>query len=136
MRLREFTDSHAAMIEDEAEDRGDSNLIAALSFLQNRSANQHLVPKVRVDALINMVQNTGHNEFNLAALMDAHKTNDAVKALVKDIKDDDSGTKYVYLNSAPGEDESEVAPGGMSAPRAPAEKIVGSMAKSALANRS
>ena len=59
MRLREFTASHAAMIEDEADDRGDSNLIAALSFLQNRSANQHLVPKVRVDALINMVQNTG-----------------------------------------------------------------------------
>ena len=136
MRLTEFTDSHAAIIEDEAESRGDANLIAALSFLQNRSANQHLVPKVRTDALINMVKNTGVEEFNLESLLNAHKTNDSVKELIKDIKDDDSGTKYVYLNSAPGEDESEVAPGDMSAPRAPAEKIVGSMAKSALAKRS
>ena len=135
MRLYEFTDSHASIIEDEAESRGDSNLIAALSFLQNRSANQHLVPKVRADALINMVKNTGVEEFNLDSLMDAQKTNDAVKALIKDIKDDENGTKYVYLNSR-SEDSSEVEPGDMSAPRAPAEKVVGSMAKSALAKRS
>ena len=134
MRLQEFASSHADIIEDEADDRGDSNLIAALSFLQNRSNNQHLVPKVRADALINMVQNTGHNEFNLAALLDAFKTNDAVKSLIKDIKDDDNGTKYVYLTSAE-QDEEEVLPGDMNAPRAPAEKIVGSMAKSALAKR-
>lgn len=135
MRLYEFTDSHAAIIEDEAESRGDSNLIAALSFLQNRSANQHLVPKVRADALINMVKNTGVEEFNLESLMNAHKTNDSVKALIKDIKDDENGTKYIYLNSK-SEDSLEVEPGDMSAPRAPAEKVVGSMAKSALAKRS
>ena len=135
MRLYEFTDSHASIIEDEAKSRGDSNLIAALSFLQNRSANQHLVPKVRADALINMVKNTGVDEFNLESLMNAHKTNDAVKALIKDIKDDENGTKYIYLNSK-SEDSLEVEPGDMSAPRAPAEKVVGSMAKSALAKRS
>lgn len=135
MRLHEFTESHASIIEDEAESRGDSNLIAALSFLQNRSANQHLVPKVRADALINMVKNTGVEEFNLDSLMDAQKTNDAVKTLIKDIKDDENGTKYVYLHSR-SEDSSEVEPGDMSAPRAPAEKVVGSMAKSALAKRS
>lgn len=135
MRLHEFTDTHASIIEDEAESRGDSNLIAALSFLQNRSANQHLVPKVRADALINMVKNTGVEEFNLDSLMNAHKTNDAVKELIKDIKDDENGTKYIYLNSK-SEDSLEVEPGDMSAPRAPAEKVVGSMAKSALAKRS
>ena len=134
MRLREFTDSHAAMIEDEADDRGDANLIAALSFLQNRSADQHLVPKIRVDALINMVKNTGVEEFNLEGLLDAFKTNDTVKNLIKDIKDDENGSKYVYLNSV-GDDSESAMPGDMNAPRSPPEKIVGSMAKSALAKR-
>lgn len=135
MRLHEFTDSHAAIIEDEAESRGDANLIAALSFLQNRSANQHLVPKVRSDALINMIKNTGVEEFNLESLLDAYKTNDSVKELIKDIKDDDNGIKYVYINSR-AEDEFSVEPGDMSAPRTPPEKTVGAMAKSALAKRS
>jgi hypothetical protein len=96
MRLHEFSKNYAEIIEDEAESRGDSNLIAALSFLQNRSANQHLVPKVRADSLINMVKNTGVNEFNLESLLNAHKTNDSVKSLIKDIKDDENGTKYIY----------------------------------------
>ena len=134
MRLREFTDGHAAMIEDEADDRGDANLIAALSFLQNRSADQHLVPKIRVDALINMVKNTGIEEFNLEGLLDAFKTNDTVKNLVKDIKDDENGTKYVYLNGSV-EDSESAMPGDMNTPRSPPEKVVGSMAKSALAKR-
>jgi hypothetical protein len=110
-------------------------LIAALSFLQNRSANQHLVPKVRADSLINMVKNTGVDDFNLESLLNAHKTNDAVKSLIKDIKDDENGTKYIYLQSR-AEDEATTDVGDMSAPRAPAEKVVGSMAKSALAKRS
>lgn len=135
MRLHEFSKNYAEIIEDEAESRGDSNLIAALSFLQNRSANQHLVPKVRADSLINMVKNTGVNDFNLDSLLNAHKTNDAVKSLIKDIKDDENGTKYIYLQSR-AEDEATTDVGDMSAPRAPAEKVVGSMAKSALAKRS
>jgi hypothetical protein len=135
MRLKEFTEKYDEIIEDEAETRGDSNLIAALSFLQNRSANQHLVPKVRADALINMVKNTGMQEFNLESLLDAHKTNDSVKTLIKDIKDDDNGTKYVYLNSKT-QDDFSASPGDMSAPRTPPEKTVGAMAKSALAKRS
>ena len=135
MRLYEFSKNYAEIIEDEAESRGDSNLIAALSFLQNRSANQHLVPKVRADSLINMVKNTGVDDFNLESLLNAHKTNDAVKSLIKDIKDDENGTKYIYLQSR-AEDEATTDVGDMSAPRAPAEKVVGSMAKSALAKRS
>jgi hypothetical protein len=135
MRLHEFSKNYAEIIEDEAESRGDSNLIAALSFLQNRSANQHLVPKVRADSLINMVKNTGVNEFNLESLLNAHKTNDSVKSLIKDIKDDENGTKYIYLQSRT-DDTYDTDVGDMSAPRAPAEKVVGSMAKSALAQRS
>ncbi len=134
MRLQEFSEVHVGMIEDEANDRGDSNLISALSFLQSRSNDTHLVPKIRVDALINMVQNTGAVQFNLEALLDAFKTNDTVKNFIKDISDDDNGTKYVYLQSK-AEDEFSAVPGDMNAPRTPPEKIVGSMAKSALANR-
>ena len=135
MRLREFSDDYAEHIEDEADDRGDANLISALSFLQNRSHNQHLVPKIRADALINMIKNTGVESFNLEALQNAYKTNDSVKELIKDIKDDENGTKYVYIQSRDA-DEFSAAPGDMSAARAPAEKVVGSMAKSALAKRS
>ena len=136
MRLREFTDAHADMIEDEADDRGDVNLTSALSFLQNRSNDTHLVPKIRADALINMVQHIpGSEAFNLESLLDAFKTNDTVKNFIKDIKDDDNGIKYVYIQSR-AEDEYSAAPGDMNAPRTPPEKTVGAMAKSALANRS
>ena len=135
MRLQEFSEVHVGMIEDEANDRGDSDLISALSFLQSRSNDTHLVPKIRVDALINMVQNTGAVQFDLEAFLDAFKTNDTVKNFIKDISDDDNGTKYVYLQSK-AEDEFSAVPGDMNAPRTPPEKIVGSMAKSALANRS
>jgi len=134
MRLQEFTSNHAEMVEDEADDRGDTNLISALNFLQGKSTGTHLVPKIRVDALINMVQNTGLPQFNLQSLVDAFKTNDVVKNLIKDIKDDDNGTKYVYLQSK--ENEFAAQPGDMNVPRTPPEKIVGSMAKSALAKRS
>jgi hypothetical protein len=67
----------------------------------------------------------------------AKANNDMIKNLIKDIKDDDAGVKYVYLIPVPGEEESsETELGDTGAPLAPAEKIVGSMAKSALANRS
>lgn len=136
MRLHEFSEMHAEMIEDEAVDRGDANLISALEFLKGRAGNQHLVPKIRVDALINMVQGIpGSEAFNLEALIDAFKTNDTVKNFVKDIQDDDNGTKYVYLQSN-AEDDFSAVPGDMNAPRTPPEKTVGAMAKSALANRS
>lgn len=135
MRLREFTEDYADHIEDEADERGDVNLIAALSFLQNRSNNQHLVPKIRADALINMVKNSGVEAFNLESLENAKQTNNAVKQLVKDIKDDENGTKYVYLNPR-AEDDFSAQPGDMNAPRTPPEKTVGAMAKSALAKRS
>lgn len=135
MRLHEFTDVHAEIIEDEADDRGDINLISALSFLQNRSHNTHLVPKVRADALINMVKNSGVESFNLESLQNSFQTNDKVKELIKDIKDDNNGTKYVYIKPR-NEDSGQPTPGDMNAPRTPPEKTVGAMAKSALAKRS
>ena len=83
-----------------------------------------------------MVQGmSGSEAFNLEALLAAFKTNDTVKNFIKDITDDDNGTKYVYLQ-ANAEDDYSAVPGDMNAPRTPPEKTVGAMARSALANRS
>jgi hypothetical protein len=80
-----------------------------------------------------MVQNTGHKEYNLKALQDAFKTNNTVKGLIKDIKDDETGVKYVYLH---GFEESEDQSLGTNAPKSPPEKTVASMADRALDKRS
>jgi hypothetical protein len=132
MRLNEFSSSYADIIEDDADSRGDANLITALEFLRSRSQQKHLIPKVRVDSLIQMVQNTGHLEFNLEALQGAFKTNDTVKGLIKDIKDDAAGVKYVYLQSDIEDDDSLSTDSG---PKTAPEKTVSSMANRALDKR-
>ena len=123
------------MLEDEAEGRGDANLITTLEFLRNRAHDTHVQPRVRADSLINLVQTTGNQQFTLENLLDSYKDNEQVKNLIKDIKDDSNGTKYVYL--LPFADDSEMASlGDVDAPRTDPEKTVNAMAKSALANRS
>lgn len=123
------------MLEDEADTRGDANLITTLEFLRNRAHDTHVQPKIRADSLINLVQTTGEQAFTLENLLNAFKTNQELKSLIKDIKDDNNGVKYVYLN--PFADDSEVAAlGDTNAPRTPPERTVDSMAKSALAKRS
>jgi len=123
------------MLEDEADGRGDANLITTLEFLRNRAHDTHVQPRVRADSLINLVQKTGEQQFTLENLLDAYSDNENIKALVKDIKDDSTGVKYVYLQ--PFADDSEVAAvGDENAPRTAPEKTVDAMAKSALANRS
>jgi hypothetical protein len=61
--------------------------------------------------------------------------NEALKSLIKDIKDDATGVKYVYLTPFADDDE-EAVTGDPNAPRTPPERTVDSMAKSALAKRS
>jgi hypothetical protein len=122
------------VIEDEAETRGDSALITALEWLRNE-ANQSgaVTPRVKVDTVINQVRNIPGNEaFNFAALDAAHQHNDSVKALIKDIKDDEhTGAKYVYLAPAESElDPSDPLGAETAAPGDPA-KVVSSMAKRA-----
>ena len=122
------------MLEDEAEGRGDANLITTLEFLRNRAHDTHVQPRVRADSLINLVQTTGDQQFTLENLLDSYSDNEVIKGLIKDIKDDNTGVKYVYL--APFADDSEVAAiGDENAPRTAPEKTVDAMAKSALAKR-
>lgn len=137
MRIREFTkDFDDSIIEDEADSRGDANLITALEFLRQRSHDSHLVPKVRVDSLINMIKGTDQSEFNLDSLLGAFKTNETVKSLIKDIKDDEHGVKYVYLKTFSDDkvDDTPTLASGSAA--ANPEKTVDAMAQRALKNRS
>lgn len=113
MRLHEFAkpltenSGLGVMIEDEVDVRGDVALATALEELRNRAQN-HSIPRVRVDALINLVKRLpGGETFTASALNDARSTNDAVRNLIKDIKDDENGVKYVYLNSVETEPEDE-----------------------------
>jgi len=97
MRLKEFNAKalDASVIEDDAD--GHDNLVTALEFLRHRSRDKMLQPKVRVDSLIEMVRNTGATTFNLQSLTTAFKMDETVKGLIKDIKDDEHGVKYVFL---------------------------------------
>ena len=136
MRIRDIIveDHIDDMLEDEADGRGDSNLITTLEFLRNRAHDTHVQPRVRADSLINLVQKTGEQQFTLDNLLDAYSDNENIKSLIKDIKDDSTGVKYVYLQ--PFADDSEMAaPGDENAPRTAPEKTVDAMAKSALAKR-
>lgn len=123
------------LVEDEAQDPAILDLIAIIDEWRFQSGHLHTVPKLRAVSLINLMKKD-HPEFTLEILEKAKANNEMVKKLIKDIKDDERGVKYVYLTPAADEDGEETEVGDMSAPRAPAEKIVGSMAKSALANRS
>lgn len=131
--LDEYIDE---VLEDEADGRGDANLLTTLEFLRNRAHDTHIQPRIRVDSLINLVQGTGEQQFNLENLLAAYKNNPSVKDLIKDIKDDSSGVKYVYLEPfADDVEQAQDATGPEGFKTAP-ERTVDSMAKSALAKRS
>jgi hypothetical protein len=139
MRLNEFVYDED-IIEDEADARGDMDLITTLEFLRNQSAGKHLVPRVRVDSLINMINMHSDSEtFSNSSLMNAFKTNEVVKNLIADIKDDEStGIKYVYLQPTDQDDPDQMdsSAGGANAVKTEPEKVVSSMANKAIANRS
>jgi hypothetical protein len=124
------------VLEDEADGRGDANLLTTIEFLRNRAHDTHIQPRIRVDSLINLVQGAGEQQFNLENLLDAYKNNPDVKNLIKDIKDDPSGVKYVYLEPFADDDEEVGDLGDGSTPKTAPERTVNSMAKSALAKRS
>lgn len=130
--LDEYLDE---VLEDEADGRGDANLLTMLEFLRNRAHDTHIQPRIRIDSLINLVQGTGEKQFSLENLLDAYKGNPDIKNLIKDIKDDSSGVKYVYLQPF-ADDTDQPAEIGQEIPRTAPERTVDSMAKSALAKRS
>lgn len=134
MRITEIILESNEVIEDEAESRGDSALLTTLEWLRNEAEQSDAVtPRVRVDTVIDRVRSIPGNEaFNYAALDAAYSSNEAVKALVKSIKDDEkSGVKYVYLAPSESEVDDTDPLGARSAPPGDPSKIVSSMAKRA-----
>lgn len=139
MRAHEFVaEGLDSVIEDEAEVRGDNNLANALETLRNESHDTHDVPMIRVDSLLNIVRKMpGTEMFTVENLMDAYKSNETIKNLIKDIKDNKDGIKYVYLTTFAddpdsGDDTLASAGGQINNP----EKTIDSMAKRALSKRS
>ena len=135
MRIRDIIieDYYDDILEDEASDPVILDLMGIIEELRNRAHDSHAVPRVRADSLINLVQ-LRHPQFNLDILTQAMSNNENLKNMIKDIKDDATGVKYVYL--APyAEDDELAAVGNETAPRTAPEKTVDAMAKSALAKR-
>ena len=139
MRYAEFMAENSGLgeiIEDEADSRGDAVLATALEELRNR-AHGHTVPRVRVDSLVNLVKKLpGGEMFNVDALENARKSNDTIKNLIKDIKDDENGVKYVYLATFTDDDfGDEPMPGDTTGAQTAPEKTVSGMASRALDKR-
>jgi hypothetical protein len=155
MRVNEIIleDALDDILEDEAADPAVFTLIDILEALRNRAHDNHSVPRVRADSLINLIQ-IQQPQFTLDTLLQLRSENKNVKELIKDIKDvsvtsspDDSGqvvlgkdqgtqiVKYVYLKPFADEESDDELEGDM-ASKTPPERTVDSMAKSALAKRS
>jgi hypothetical protein len=141
MRFKEFKQrlteagDLADFVEDDADHAANDALINTLREIQY-SSDHAAVPKISVEALINLVrQQPGAEAFNLDTLVNARKNNDTVKNIVTDIKDDDQGTKYVFINPAEPAMPGGVGGEGEVGQTAP-EKTVSSMANRALSSRS
>ena len=136
--ILESFDALDEVIEDEADTRGDSALITALEYLRAEAeASSAITPRVKVDTVIQRVRAIpGNEQFNYAGLEAAKEHNDAVKSIIKDIKDDEkTGSKYVYLAPPESElDNTDPLGAEVAAPGDPA-KVVSSMAKRAAGNR-
>lgn len=119
------------VIEDEAETRGDSALLTVLDLLRNDAqASNAVTPRVAVDTVVDRVRAIpGNEQFNYANLEAAKEHNDAVKAIIKDIKDDEkTGKKYVYLSPPESELDDADPLGAKTAPPGDPAKVVSKMA--------
>lgn len=128
MRAREFAFEGS-------NDLSISNLVSTLETLRSRT------DQIRVDSLVNLVRKKpGSEMFNVDILSDIYKDNDVIKNMIRNIRDDDTGVKYVYLKGIT-DDDDQVLPdspsiGGDEAggPRSP-EQTVSGMAKRAISKR-
>ena len=147
MRFTEFVVENVIddMLEDGSDDHENGTLLTILSYLQNRAADTHKQPRIRADALINLVRQAGYPQFNFDTLLNITKNNERVKSIIKDIKDvtvdakdgkvDVGGggaelVKYVYITPLNTDDE-DLDPEQNAAPKTAPEKKVDSMAKRA-----
>jgi hypothetical protein len=139
MRFSEFSRSItegdlSQFVEDDADHEANDALINTLREIQF-SSDHAQVPKISVEALINLVRTKpGGEAFNLESLVAAKKNTEAVGNIVADIKDDENGIKYVFIN--PVNSDAELPAGDADVTKTAPEKTVSSMANRALGNRS
>lgn len=139
--LRESETDYSAFVEDDAENHCADILSGVLRNIIF-SADHAEIPKIRVDALLQLVRNTpGGEAFNASSLKSCQQNDDNIKNLIDNIKDDENGVKYVYLNrddpfSADDEESIDGGEGGGKGSKSAPEKTVSSMAKRAAGNRS
>jgi hypothetical protein len=118
-------------IEDDAERISDSALVNILHELQFNAEHAE-IPKIRVDALVELVKSQpGGEAFDLDALMYAKKNNEIVQNLIGDIKDNDEGIKYVFIKPVESVDEMPETGDEAEAIKTTPEKTVSKMAKRA-----
>ena len=90
---------------------------------------------IRVDSLLNIIRGIpGSEMFTVENLLDAYKTNDNVKNLIKNIKDNKDGVKYVYLSTfadSPESADAAIADTKITNP----DKTIDSMVKRALSKK-
>jgi hypothetical protein len=124
------------LIEDDADDVTIDLLADTLRELQF-SASDAQVPKISVQALINLIKmKPGGEAFTLESLKSAQQYSDLIKNMIVNIKDDDSGVKYVYLKPMQGDvDDMDMSTADSAGVKTAPEKTVGSMAKRALNKR-
>lgn len=125
MRAKEF-------VFEEGQDLPTFNLISTLETLRDRT------DQIRVDSLVNLVRKKpGSEMFNIDLLIAAYKDNQAVKNLITNIKDDDTGVKYVYLKGITTDQDSDINVGDSDIDAAVdnAQATVSSMARRAAKKR-
>lgn len=122
-------------IEDDADDVSLELLADVLRELQY-SAEGAKVPKISVEALINLIKmKPGGEAFTMETLKTLQQNSDLIKNLIANIKDDDSGVKYVYLKPAHAIDDEQMSDSDSEGVKTAPEKTVDAMAKRALSKR-
>lgn len=119
------------LIEDDTDHEALDQLISTLREIQF-SADHAEIPKISVEALINLVNSKpGGESFDFDALNSAKQNNEAVKNIIGDIKDDERGIKYVFIKPAEPDEETPETGSDSEAVKTAPEKTVSSMAKRA-----
>ena len=101
-----------------------TNLVPVLVYLQKRSENKNISPKLKTQSLIQMVRNAGDLGFNYDLLVQMHENDPAVQELISDFNEDE-----VTVSSSADEPEES---GSNKTKKRDSEEVVDQMAKSTL----
>ena len=132
MRIREV------LSEDSGEVPTKSNLVMALEFLRNRYHNMKIKGSPSVEAIVNMMHNTGEEAFGVEDLKRSIDSDPAIQSIVSKMSDDKTTVDFVpygdETNLTPEEQPDEQGQGDGGNAKDP-QKTVAAMAKRAANKR-